>query len=45
VVKACNPVWAHVMGDFRPRGGISTVIEAKWPRPAETDQPLSWLRG
>ena len=33
VVKACDPVWAHVHGDFRPRGGISTVVEAKWPRP------------
>lgn len=33
VVKACNPVWAVVRGDFRPRGGISTVIEARWPRP------------
>ena len=33
VVKACNPVWAHVKGDFRPRGGISTIVEARWPRP------------
>jgi 7-cyano-7-deazaguanine reductase len=33
VVKACDPVWAVVKGDFRPRGGISTVIEARWPRP------------
>ncbi len=33
VVKACNPVWAVVHGDFRPRGGISTVVEARWPRP------------
>jgi 7-cyano-7-deazaguanine reductase len=38
VVKACNPVWAHVIGDFRPRGGISTLIEAKWPRPASDGQ-------
>ena len=34
VVKACDPVWAHVKGDFRPRGGISTIVEARWPRPA-----------
>lgn len=33
VVKACAPVWAVVKGDFRPRGGISTIIEARWPRP------------
>jgi 7-cyano-7-deazaguanine reductase len=34
VVKACDPVWAVVKGDFRPRGGISTIVEAHWPRPA-----------
>ena len=33
VVRACDPVWAVVKGDFRPRGGISTTIEARWPRP------------
>src|ERR1700720_5005469 len=33
VVKACDPVWAVVKGDFRPRGGISTTVEARWPRP------------
>ena len=33
VVKACDPVWAIVKGEFYPRGGISTVIEARWPRP------------
>ena len=36
VVKACNPVWAFVRGDFRPRGGLTTVVEAKWPRPDPT---------
>ena len=35
VVKAAEPVWAHVKGDFRPRGGIATVVEARWPRPKE----------
>ena len=34
VVKACDPVWAFVRGDFRPRGGISTTVEARWPRPS-----------
>ena len=33
VVKACNPVWAVVRGEFRPRGGIGTTVEAKYPRP------------
>ncbi len=35
VVRACDPVWAEVKGDFRPRGGISTTITARWPRPKE----------
>ena len=34
VVKACNPVWAVVRGEFRPRGGMGTTVEAHWPRPA-----------
>ena len=33
VVKACDPVWAEVKGIFRPRGGIGTTVEARWPRP------------
>jgi len=33
VVKACKPVWAVVRGEFRPRGGIGTTVEAKYPRP------------
>ena len=33
VVRAARPVWAHVKGDFRPRGGLTTVVEARWPRP------------
>ena len=32
VVKWTKPVWAEVKGDFRPRGGISTVVIARWPR-------------
>lgn len=32
VVTACAPVWAVVVGDFRPRGGISTIVEARYPR-------------
>ena len=32
VVKATEPVWAEIVGDFRPRGGISTVVTARYPR-------------
>jgi len=33
VVKACDPVWVVVRGEFRSRGGIGTTVEARWPRP------------
>jgi 7-cyano-7-deazaguanine reductase len=33
VVQWTRPVWAEVKGDFRPRGGISTQVVARWPRP------------
>jgi 7-cyano-7-deazaguanine reductase len=33
VVRACKPEWAVVKGVFRPRGGIGTTVEARWPRP------------
>lgn len=33
VVRAAKPVWAVVKGEFRPRGGIGTTVEARWPRP------------
>ena len=32
VVRAAKPVWAEVRGQFRPRGGLGTVVEASWPR-------------
>jgi 7-cyano-7-deazaguanine reductase len=32
VVKAANPVRATVVGDFTPRGGLSSVITATWSR-------------
>ena len=35
IVKATEPVWAVVRGEFRPRGGIGTTVEARWPRPKE----------
>ena len=39
VVKACDPVWAVVRGEFRPRGGIGTTVEARWPPPEPPDLP------
>jgi 7-cyano-7-deazaguanine reductase len=33
VVRWARPVWAEVKGDFRPRGGISTLGVAQGPRP------------
>jgi 7-cyano-7-deazaguanine reductase len=33
VVAACRPVRASVTGEFNPRGGIRSVIEAEYPRP------------
>ncbi|MGH9467446.1 MAG: preQ(1) synthase [Terriglobales bacterium] len=33
LVGACRPVWARVEGSFTPRGGISSTITARWPRP------------
>jgi 7-cyano-7-deazaguanine reductase len=32
VVKACKPVRAAVSGEFNPRGGIKSVVEARYPR-------------
>jgi 7-cyano-7-deazaguanine reductase len=32
VVRWAKPVWAEVKGEFRPRGGISTMVIAKWPK-------------
>jgi len=32
VVKACRPVRATVTGEFNPRGGIRSIIEAHFPR-------------
>ena len=32
VVRAAKPNWAEVKGEFRPRGGIGTVVIARYPR-------------
>jgi 7-cyano-7-deazaguanine reductase len=31
-VKAVKPRWARVRGEFNPRGGITSVVEAKYRR-------------
>jgi 7-cyano-7-deazaguanine reductase len=35
VVKACRPVQAEVVGEFSPRGGLMSVVEARFPRTRE----------
>jgi len=33
-VEAVHPEWCVVRGEFTPRGGLNTTVEARWPRPA-----------
>jgi 7-cyano-7-deazaguanine reductase len=30
IVAAIRPLWCRVTGDFTPRGGLTTSIEAQW---------------
>ena len=32
IVKACRPVRAVVIGEFSPRGGMMSTVEARYPR-------------
>ncbi len=32
IVAAARPVWCEVRGEFTPRGGLTTSVEARWPR-------------
>ncbi len=32
IVKACRPVRATVIGEFNPRGGMLSTVEAHYPR-------------
>ena len=32
IVKACKPMKASVKGEFNPRGGLISVIEANYPK-------------
>jgi 7-cyano-7-deazaguanine reductase len=34
VVKATDPIRATVIGEFSPRGGLTTLVTAEWSRPA-----------
>jgi len=38
IVKAAQPVWCVVRGEFTPRGGLSTTVEARWPRRRKTQR-------
>jgi 7-cyano-7-deazaguanine reductase len=31
IVKAIDPVWCIVRGEFTPRGGLTTSVFARWP--------------
>jgi len=35
IVKACGPVRAVVTGEFSPRGGMMSTVEARYPRGGE----------
>ena len=37
VVRWAKPMWAEVKGEFRPRGGISTVVIARGPREEKSE--------
>ena len=32
IVEAIHPAWCVVRGEFTPRGGLTTTVEARWPR-------------
>ena len=32
IVEAARPAWCVVRGEFTPRGGLTTTVEARWPR-------------
>jgi 7-cyano-7-deazaguanine reductase len=32
IVASIHPVWCRVLGEFTPRGGLTTTVEARWPR-------------
>ncbi len=34
IVEAARPQWCILRGEFTPRGGLTTTVEARWPRRA-----------
>jgi 7-cyano-7-deazaguanine reductase len=34
IVEAIQPEWCVVRGEFTPRGGLTTSIFSRWPRPS-----------
>jgi 7-cyano-7-deazaguanine reductase len=32
IVAAVRPAWCTVRGEFTPRGGLTTTVEANWPQ-------------
>ena len=32
IVAATQPAWCVIRGEFTPRGGLTTTVEARWPR-------------
>jgi len=38
VVKAAKPIKATVIGEFTPRGGLSTLVTASWSRPQRSSR-------
>jgi 7-cyano-7-deazaguanine reductase len=32
IVKTCHPAKAVVTGEFNPRGGLTSIVEARYPR-------------
>jgi len=32
IVAAVHPAWCRVTGEFTPRGGLTTMVEAHWPQ-------------
>jgi 7-cyano-7-deazaguanine reductase len=41
IVEATRPDWCVVRGEFTPRGGLTTTVEARWPRPGRARRPRS----
>ncbi|MDH5467936.1 MAG: preQ(1) synthase [Candidatus Aminicenantes bacterium] len=36
IVKTCQPVKVVVTGEFNPRGGLKSIVEAQYPRPRKS---------